>query len=103
VLTGSVGADGSRRADLGYWRPVVPDRGLEVDARGANRLIMEILIFTLNAIFVYLFSDWIIRVIEEKEEKRGAALKQRQVIFFVVFLVLILVSFQILRTIFATP
>jgi surface polysaccharide O-acyltransferase-like enzyme len=61
---------------------------------------MEILIFTLNAIFVYLFSDWIIRVIEEK---RGAALKQRQVIFFVVFLVLILVSFQILRTIFATP
>jgi hypothetical protein len=55
---------------------------------------MEILIFTLNAIFVYLFSD---------EEKRGAALKQRQVIFFVVFLVLILVSFQILRTIFATP
>jgi hypothetical protein len=61
---------------------------------------MEILIFTLNAIFVYLFSDWIIRVIEEK---RGAALKQRQVIFFVVFLVLALVTFQILRTIFATP
>jgi hypothetical protein len=56
---------------------------------------MEILIFTLNAIFVYLFSDWIIRVIEEK---RGAALKQRQVIFFVVFLVLALVTFQILRT-----
>ncbi len=57
----------------------------------------EILIFTLNAIFVYLFSDWIIRTIEEK---RGAVLKQRQVVFFVVFLILVLVSFQILRSIF---
>jgi len=60
---------------------------------------MEILVFTLNAIFVYLFSDWIVRVIEEK---RGVALKQRQVVFFVVFLVLILVSFRILRIVFST-
>ena len=58
---------------------------------------MEILIFTLNAIFVYLFSDWIIRTIEET---RGAALKHRQVIFFVVFLILVLVSFQLLQSIF---
>jgi len=36
---------------------------------------MEILVFSLNAIFVYLFSDWIIRKLEEK---RGAALKYRQ-------------------------
>ncbi len=57
----------------------------------------EILIFTLNAIFIYLFSDWIIRTIEEK---RGAVLKQRQIVFFVVFLILVLVSFQILRSIF---
>lgn len=60
---------------------------------------MEILVFTLNAIFIYLFSDWVIRVIEEK---RGAALKQRQVVFFIVFLVLILVSFRILRIVFST-
>ncbi len=59
----------------------------------------EILIFTLNAIFVYLFSDWIIRIIEEK---RGEVLKYRQVVFFAVFLILVLVSFQILRSIFAT-
>jgi surface polysaccharide O-acyltransferase-like enzyme len=57
----------------------------------------EILIFTLNAIFIYLFSDWIIRTIEEK---RGKVLKQRRVVFFVVFLILALVSFQILRSIF---
>ncbi|MCH8071864.1 MAG: hypothetical protein IIA09_07950 [Proteobacteria bacterium] len=59
----------------------------------------EILIFTLNAIFVYLFSDWIIRTLEEK---RGEALKHRQIIFVVVFLILILVSFQLLRNIFAS-
>jgi surface polysaccharide O-acyltransferase-like enzyme len=59
----------------------------------------EILIFSLNAIFVYLFSDWIIRTIEET---RGEALKHRQVIFFVVFLILVLVSFQLLRSIFGT-
>jgi hypothetical protein len=57
----------------------------------------EILIFTLNAIFIYLFSDWVIRKIEEK---RGAVLKQRQAVFFVVFLILALASFQILRSVF---
>ena len=59
---------------------------------------MEILVFTLNAIFVYLFSDWIIRTIEKK---RGEVLKYRQVVFFAVFLILVLVSFQMLRSIFA--
>lgn len=58
----------------------------------------EILIFTLNAIFIYLFSDWIIRKVEQS---RGDALKHRQVVFFVVFLTLTLVSFQILQNIFA--
>ena len=72
---------------------------MEVDARAANGLMTEILIFTLNAIFVYLFSDWIIRTLEEK---RGEALKHRQIIFVVVFLILILVSFQLLRNIFAS-
>jgi surface polysaccharide O-acyltransferase-like enzyme len=70
---------------------------VEVDARPASRRMMEILVFTLNAIFVYLFSDWIIRTIEEK---RGAALKHRQVVFFIVFLILVLVSFQLLQSIF---
>jgi len=59
---------------------------------------MEILVFTLNAIFVYLFSDWIIRTIEKK---RGEVLKYRQVVFFAVFLILVLVSFKLLRSIFA--
>ena len=60
---------------------------------------MEILVFTLNAIFVYLFSDWIIRKLEEK---RGAVLKNRQLVFFVVFLILVMLTFQIMKTIFST-
>ena len=57
-------------------------------------MLMEILLFTLVAIVIYLVSDRIIRMIEAR---RGEALKQRQVIFFAVFLVLALVSFRVLR------
>jgi hypothetical protein len=55
---------------------------------------MEILIFTLNAIVIYLLADWIIRTIESR---RGAALQYRQAIFFVVFLSLALITFNILQ------
>lgn len=58
---------------------------------------MEVLVFTLNAIVVYLFSDWLVRRIEKQ---RGEALKQRQVVFFVIFLALALGSFQLLRRLF---
>ena len=59
---------------------------------------MEIVLFTLNAIVIYLVADWIVRMIETR---RGEALKQRQVVFFVVFLVLALVTFQILQNLLA--
>lgn len=58
---------------------------------------MEILVFTLNAIFVYLFSDWLVRQIEQR---RGEVLKQRQVVFFVIFLALALTTFRILDSVF---
>jgi hypothetical protein len=54
----------------------------------------DLVLFTLNAIVVYLLSDWILKAIERK---RGAVLKQRQVAFFVIFLVLALTSFALLR------
>jgi hypothetical protein len=57
--------------------------------------MMEILVFTLNAIVVYLLADWIIRAIEGR---RGEVLKNRQIIFFVVFLPLALISFNVLQT-----
>jgi hypothetical protein len=55
---------------------------------------MEILVFTLNAIFIYLFSDWILRRIERR---KGRVLEQRQLVFFVIFISLALVSFEILK------
>ena len=58
--------------------------------------MMEIIVFTLNAILVYLLADWIIRVIEQK---KGKVLKYRQVIFFAVFLSLALISFNVLQQI----
>jgi len=57
--------------------------------------MMEILVFTLNAIVVYLLADWIIRTMERR---RGEVLKNRQIIFFVVFLSLALISFNVLQT-----
>jgi hypothetical protein len=47
---------------------------------------------------IYLLSDWIVRLLEKR---RGAALKQRQVIFFVVFLSLALITFNALQKLFS--
>lgn len=61
--------------------------------------MFEILVFTLNAIVIYLFADWILKRIEAR---RGEVLKSRQAVFFVIILVLALVSFQVLQSILAT-
>jgi hypothetical protein len=58
---------------------------------------MEILIFTLNAVVVYLISDFAVRQIEKHREE---VLEQRQAVFFVIFLVLILSTSAILRQVF---
>lgn len=55
----------------------------------------ELILFTLNAIVIYLLSDWLVRQIEKR---RGEVMKQRQVVFFVIFLTLALISFHLLRT-----
>ena len=57
-------------------------------------MFTEILLFTLVAIVIYLVSDWAIRMIEVR---RGEVLKNRQVIFFAIFLVMALISFRVLR------
>lgn len=62
-------------------------------------MLTEILLFTLVAIVIYLVSDRIIRIIEGN---RGKVLKNRQVVFFAIFLVLALVSFRVLRTLLTT-
>lgn len=59
----------------------------------------EILLFTGVGIVLYLSADWIVRKIEER---RGASLAQRQVVFFVVFLSMALISFQILQRVLSS-
>ena len=58
----------------------------------------DLILFTLNAVVVYLVSDWLVRMIEKR---RGGVMKQRQVVFFVIFLILALTSFQILQNLLA--
>ena len=58
---------------------------------------MDLLIFTLNGIVIYLFSDWVLR---QFERRSGAVLKHRQILFFVIFLTLALVSFALIRQAF---
>jgi hypothetical protein len=60
--------------------------------------MMEVIVFTLNAIVVYLLADWIIR---KMEARKGGVLKNRQIVFFAVFLCLALLSFNILKTLLA--
>lgn len=60
----------------------------------------DLILFTLNAIVIYLMADRIVRLIERR---RGAVLKQRQVVFFVIFLLLALVTFRLLRILTGEP
>jgi hypothetical protein len=60
----------------------------------------ELVLFTLNAIVVYLVSDWLVRLIEKR---RGTVIKQRQIVFFAIFLVLALASFRLMKMILGAP
>jgi predicted PurR-regulated permease PerM len=61
--------------------------------------MIEILLFTLNAIVIYLLADWIVRTMEKR---KGEAIKNRQAVFFVIFLALALISFNVLQTLLTT-
>ena len=54
----------------------------------------QLIVFTLNAIVIYVLADYLVKVIEKR---RGTLLKQRQVVFFLIFLILALLSFSALR------
>lgn len=57
-------------------------------------LIMEMLYFTLAAIFLYLGSDWILNRIEAR---RGARFDNRSLIFFAIILVLSVALFNLIQ------
>ena len=54
---------------------------------------MELIAFTLAGIVLYFFSDWLL---DRIEQARGARFENRSIIFFVIILVLALVSFQVI-------
>ncbi len=60
----------------------------------------DLVLFTLNAIVIYLVADRLVRLIEKR---RGAAIKHRQVAFFIIFLSLALISFRLLKNLLGTP
>ena len=61
---------------------------------------MAYLYFTVAAIFLYFFSDWILNLIERRLGKR---LKYRSVVFFVIIVVLATGSFEIIDRIVGEP
>lgn len=55
---------------------------------------MEALYFTLVAVGLYFFSNWLL---ERIERLRGQRFEQRSIVFFAIIAVLALVSFQVIR------
>ncbi|HHH44929.1 MAG TPA: hypothetical protein ENK49_12395 [Gammaproteobacteria bacterium] len=55
---------------------------------------MEILYYTVAAIFLYLVSDWILNRIESR---RGERFDHRSLVFFVIILVLSVSLFNLIR------
>lgn len=62
---------------------------------------MEALYFTLVAVGLYFFSDWLL---ERIERVRGRRFAQRSMVFFAIIAVLALISFQVIQLLMrATP
>ena len=59
---------------------------------------MNIILFAVVAIAVYVLADWIVLLLEKR---RGEALANRQIIFFIVFFALILMAFELLKLLLA--
>ena len=54
---------------------------------------MEIVYFTLVAAGLYFFSDWLL---DRIEKQRGKRFEQRSIIFFVIIMVLALLTFELI-------
>jgi predicted PurR-regulated permease PerM len=59
---------------------------------------MEIVVFAINAVVIYLLADWLLTRLEKR---RGEVFAQRQVIFFFIFLLLALISFNVIQSVFS--
>jgi len=54
---------------------------------------LEIVYFTVIGIGLYFFSDWLL---DQIERRRGQRFAQREVIFFLIILVLAVLTFQLI-------
>jgi len=61
---------------------------------------MAYLYYTITAVILYIFSDWILNQIERSMGKR---LKYRSVVFFVIIMTLSLTSFDLINRIVGDP
>jgi len=59
---------------------------------------MDIALFAVTGIIVYLLSDWIVKAFDKS---RAEPLQNRQIIFFIVFFGLIVFSFELLKYVLA--
>jgi hypothetical protein len=59
---------------------------------------MEIVLFTIVGISLYFTTDWVLRLIEQR---RGAPLPNRSLVFFGIILILAIVSFEFIERILA--
>jgi hypothetical protein len=57
---------------------------------------MQIVLFTVVAAGLYFFTDWALRLIEQR---RGAPLPNRSLVFFIIIFVAAVVSFEIIQRI----
>jgi predicted PurR-regulated permease PerM len=55
---------------------------------------MEMLYYTIAAIFLYVVSDWILNRIERR---RGERFENRSLVFFVIILVLAVILFNLIQ------
>ena len=57
-------------------------------------LNMQFVYFTITAVLLYVFSDWLLRTIETK---RGKPLPNRSIVFLVIIMVLAVGSFKLIE------
>ncbi len=61
---------------------------------------MAYLYYTVTAVLLYLFSDWILNKIEQRIGRR---LKYRSVVFFVIIMILAVGSFEMIDRVVGKP
>ena len=76
-----------------FWQLRVDWQAFKAIITGAE-LPMEIFYFTLTAVLLYLATDWILKRIETAS---GKQLKYRNLVFFVILLVMAMTSFTLIR------